>query len=85
MDLDAVWEQHWQKNLLEVAMENVKRLVSPKQFLLFYQQVVKEWPATKVAQKYDLNLAQVYMAKYRVSRLVKKEAGKLHRRMLPAP
>jgi RNA polymerase sigma factor (sigma-70 family) len=80
LDLDKVWEEHWQKNLLDAAMENVKRQVSAKQFLLFYQQVVKEWPAAKVAEKYDVNLAQVYMARYRVARLVKKEVRKLQAR-----
>jgi len=80
LDLDKVWEEHWQKNLMDAAMENVKRQVSAKQFLLFYQQVVKEWPAAKVAEKYDVSLAQVYMARYRVARLVKKEARKLQAR-----
>jgi RNA polymerase sigma-70 factor (ECF subfamily) len=77
LDLDKVWETHWQQNLLAVAMANVKRQVSAKQFLLFYQQVVNGWPAAKVAQKYNVNLSQVYMARYRVARLVKKEARKL--------
>jgi len=80
LDLDQVWEEHWQKNLLDVAMANVKRQVSARQFLLFYQQVVKEWPAAKVAEKYNVNLAQVYMARYRVARLVKKEVRKLQKK-----
>src|SRR5262249_16102622 len=80
LDLDKVWETHWQQNLLAVAMANVKRQVSAKQFLLFYQQVVNAWPAAKVAQKYNVNLSQVYMARYRVARLVKKEARKLQAR-----
>jgi RNA polymerase sigma-70 factor (ECF subfamily) len=82
LDLDKVWEEHWEKNLLDVAMANVKRQVSARQFLLFYQQVVKEWPAAKVAAKYHVNLARVYMARYRVTRLVKKEVRKLQSRNL---
>jgi RNA polymerase sigma factor (sigma-70 family) len=82
LNLDSVWDAQWEKNLLNVAMEKVKRQVSAKQFLLFYQQVVKEWPAAKVAEKYDVNLAQAYMARYRVSRLVKKEVRNLQRRSL---
>lgn len=80
LNLDTLWEEEWQKNLLGVAMDNVKRRVSAKQFLLFYQQVVKQWPAAKVAEKYNVNLAQVYMARYRVARLVKKEVRKLQRK-----
>ena len=82
LNLDAVWEEQWEKNLVEVAMDNVKRRTSPKQYLLFHQLVVKEWPASKVAGKYGVNLAQVYMAKYRVSGLIKKEVKNLKRRNL---
>jgi RNA polymerase sigma-70 factor (ECF subfamily) len=77
LQLDNVWEEQWEKNLFSVALENVKCQISPKQFLLFHEQVIKECPAPKVAQKYGLNLAQVYMARYRVSRLLKKEVRKL--------
>jgi len=82
LQLDHIWEEQWEKNLFSVAMENVKNRVSPKQFLLFQEQVLKELPAPKVAQKYDLNLAQVYMARYRVSRLLKKELRKLRQKTL---
>jgi len=63
-------------------MDNVKRQASPRQYLIFHQQVINQWPARKVAQKYDINLAQVYMAKYRISGLIKKEVRNLKRKML---
>jgi len=77
LQLDHIWEEQWEQNLLRVALENIKNRVSPKQFLLFHEQVLKEAPAPKVAKKYGLNLAQVYMARYRVSRLLKKELRRL--------
>jgi RNA polymerase sigma factor (sigma-70 family) len=80
-NLDAVWNLEWEKNLLAVAMDNVKQRVSPKQFLVFYQQTVNDWSARKVAQKYGLNLAQIYMAKYRISSLIKKEVRRLQQKM----
>jgi RNA polymerase sigma factor (sigma-70 family) len=79
LDLDVVWDEQWEKNLLEVAMQKVKKLTSPKQFLLFHQLVVREWPASKVAETFGVNLAQVYMAKYRIGGLVKREVRKLIR------
>lgn len=82
LDLDAAWNEQWERNLLAAAIANVKHQISPKQFLLFHQQVVKEWPAGKVAQKYDVSLAQVYMAKYRVSGLIKREVRRLKRRVI---
>jgi RNA polymerase sigma-70 factor (ECF subfamily) len=81
LTLDSVWNEQWEHHLLEMAMRNVKRRVSPRQFMLFHQQVVKESPAPEVARKFGVNLAQVYMAKYRVSSLLKREAGKLRRQM----
>jgi RNA polymerase sigma factor (sigma-70 family) len=77
LDLDTLWEEQWEKNLLAVATQNVKHQASPKQFLLFYQQVVKEWPAGKVAEKYGVSLARVYVAKYRITGLIKKEVRRL--------
>lgn len=78
--LDALWQEEWERNLMEVALENVKQKVSSKQFLLFHQQVVKQWSPKKIAGQYGVSLAQVYMAKYRISALVKKEIRKLEKR-----
>jgi len=78
--LEALWQEEWERNLMEVALEKVKQKVSSKQFLLFHQQVVKQWSPKKTADKYGVSLAQVYMAKYRISALVKKEIRNLERR-----
>ena len=80
--LEAIWQQEWERNLVDVALEKVKRLVSSKQFLLFYQQVFKQWPPRKVAAKYGVSLAQVYMAKYRVSGVLKREIKKLEKQIV---
>jgi len=79
LSLEAVWQEEWERNLLHVALENVKQKVASKQFLLFHQQVIKEWPPKKAAEKYGVSLAQVYMAKYRVAALVKKEVRTLEK------
>ncbi|MBI4664539.1 MAG: sigma-70 family RNA polymerase sigma factor [Verrucomicrobia bacterium] len=78
--LDALWQEEWEQNLMEVALEKVKQKVSSKQFLLFHQLVVKQWSPKKIADQYGVSLAQVYMAKYRVSALVKKEVRNLEKR-----
>ena len=79
LDLNAVWEEQWQKNLFEVALDRVKQRVSPKKYLLFYQLVVKEWPPRKVAETYRVTLAHVYVARYQVANLIKKEVKRLER------
>jgi len=80
--LDAIWQHEWERNLVDVALEKVKQLVSSKQFLLFYQQVFKQWPPRKVAAKYGVSLARVYMAKYRVAGVLKRELKKLEKQIV---
>jgi RNA polymerase sigma-70 factor (ECF subfamily) len=76
-DLEVCWEAQWQENLLRTATEKVKSQVSPKQFQMFELYVWREWPVRKVAQTLGVNTGQVYLAKHRVTRLLKKEIQKL--------
>jgi len=76
LDLDRVWEEEWQRNLLNTAIERVKRRVSDRQFQMFDLCVSKEWPVSEVRRLLHVNAAQVYLAKHRVSALIKKEIRK---------
>ena len=69
------------KSLLDAAMEKVKCQVNPKQFQMFDLYVVKKWPVLKVAQTLGVNVGQVYLAKHRISALLKREIKKLKREM----
>ena len=80
-DLDAAWEAEWERNLLDVALQNVKARVTPRQYQLFSLHVLNEMPARLVAQRLGVKLAQVYFAKYRIGRLIKKEVKRLERSM----
>ena len=77
LDLEAVWNEEWENNVLVAAAERVKRQVDPEQYQLFDFHVLKQWPAIKVARKLGVNLGQVYFAKYKISKLMKKEIKKL--------
>jgi RNA polymerase sigma factor (sigma-70 family) len=79
IDLDAVWEKEWQENLFAAAIARVKKKVDPKQFQIFDCYVRKEWPAQKVAAELRVNVGQVYLARHRVSALLKKEIKALER------
>jgi RNA polymerase sigma-70 factor (ECF subfamily) len=76
-----VWDQEWAKNLADVAIECVKKRVSAKQFQMFDLYVLKEWPVRQVAETLHTNIAQVYLAKHRVTGLIKQETQKLRKRM----
>jgi RNA polymerase sigma-70 factor (ECF subfamily) len=77
LELDSVWEEEWQKNLLDAAIERVKNLVSPKQFQIFDLYVLKDLPVREVTKLLKVNTAQVYLARHRVGSLIKQEAKRL--------
>src|SRR2546426_4058434 len=82
LDLEAVWNEEWENNVLVAAAERVKRQVDPEQYQLFDFHVLKQWPAVKVARKLGVNLGQVYFAKYKISKLMKKEIKKLDTKLV---
>ncbi len=71
--LDEVWEAEWQKNLLDRALESVKAKVSSKQFQIFDLYVLQEVPMAAITSTLNVSAGQVYLAKHRVSRLLKGE------------
>lgn len=74
------WELEWQERLAETALERVKELTSPLQFQMFHLYVVKHWPAAKVASTVNVSRGSVYLAKFRVGALLKKEVRTLKAR-----
>jgi RNA polymerase sigma-70 factor (ECF subfamily) len=82
LELDNRWNQEWQKNLMDAAIERIKNKVSPRQFKIFYLHVIKTFPARQVADTLNVSIAQVYLAKHRVGALVKKELRYLETRAI---
>lgn len=81
VDLEAVWEQEWAHALWDAAVARVKAQVAPNQFQLFDMYVTKEQPAPEVARALGVTVAQVYLAKHRISTLLKKELNQLKARL----
>jgi len=77
LDLDALWEAEWEKNLLDTAVSKVKRELEPEKYQIFDFLVNKEWPAQKVADAFGMTVNQVYIAKHRVTELIKEEIERL--------
>ncbi len=77
LELDAVWDEEWRKNLADAAIERIKQQVSSKQFQIFDLSVLKNLPVREVTKLLKVNAAQVYLARHRVSALVKKEVARL--------
>jgi len=79
LQLDAVWDEEWEKNLLDAAMERIKRRVKPEHYQIFYLSAVRRLPASRVASTIGVNVARVYLVKHRVAALIKKEVRILER------
>ena len=75
--LTRLWDVEWKKGIADVALARVKAQVSPKQYQIFDYYVVRQWDATKVQEKLNVSMAQVYLAKHRVGAVLKKELAKL--------
>lgn len=73
------WEEEWQAHLLKAAKQRVKSRVKEEQYQLFDFYVVKEWPIRRICQTLGVSAAQVYLAKHRITRLLRKEVRRLEK------
>jgi RNA polymerase sigma factor (sigma-70 family) len=78
-----IWEEEWQKNLMDAAMSRVKARVNPRHYQIFDLYVVKQWAATDVVRTMQVTIAHVYLAKQRISALIKKEVKVLEKAHAP--
>ena len=76
--LERLWDVEWKKNLADAALAKVKAQVSPKQYQIFDCYVIREWDACRVQEQLGVSMSQVYLAKHRVGKILKKELAKLN-------
>jgi len=60
-------------DLLEAAIERVKRRVKEEHYQIFDLYVVKQLSIAEVAETLGVSTAQVYLVKHRISGLIKKQ------------
>ncbi len=71
--LESLWNEEWHLVLLNMARALVKRRVGARQFRIFELYVLQQKPLKEVTRQLGVNAAQVYMAKYRITKLLQKE------------
>jgi RNA polymerase sigma factor (sigma-70 family) len=76
-----IWDEEWQNNLREVAMERVKKKVSPRDIQIFQLYAQRDWPVSKVAKTLGVSRTHIYVAKHRVVALLKKEINSLKQKL----
>jgi RNA polymerase sigma factor (sigma-70 family) len=79
LNLDAVWQAEWETNLVNAAMENLRRRIDPKRLQIFDFYVNKEWPPEKVAEHFGVSVDLVYQVKHRVTDAIREEVTRLER------
>ena len=79
IEFGAEWDTAWEKNLLTQALERIRDRIDERQFQVFDLNVMKNWPVSEVAKTLRISAARVYLAKHRVSALLKKEIARLEK------
>jgi RNA polymerase sigma-70 factor (ECF subfamily) len=82
LKLEATWNEEWERNLMEAAVERVKRKVDPKQYQAFDLCVVKAWSPARVARALKVNRGWVYLVKHRINNMIKKEIAHLQAKLI---
>ncbi|MBL9139010.1 MAG: sigma-70 family RNA polymerase sigma factor [Verrucomicrobiales bacterium] len=77
--LEGIWDEEWRKNLVDVALERVRRRASPKHYQIFHLHAIKGIGVLDVARLAGVSLANVYVTYHRVAKLVKEEVRRLER------
>jgi DNA-directed RNA polymerase specialized sigma24 family protein len=77
VDLARIWDEEWHKHLLQTALGRIKRQVHPQHYEIYHLHVLLGKPVREVTQTLGVSAGQIYLAKHRVSRLLKKEIRKL--------
>jgi len=75
--LEKLWDKEWNDQIMEIALRRVRTMVSPRQFQIFSAYVLQGWTPERIKDELGVNAAQVYLAKHRVSRILRKEMTKL--------
>ena len=75
--IEAAWKEEWRANVLQAALARVRQRVQPKHYQAFDYCVLQNLRAPAVAKMLGLNVAQVYLARHRVSQAVKRAAAEI--------
>jgi RNA polymerase sigma factor (sigma-70 family) len=79
----GMWDEEWAKNLVDAAMERVKRAVKPEHYQIFYLHSVKNLPARDISELLGVSAAKVYVVRHRVARLAKQAIKELEQQSVP--
>jgi len=77
--MEAEWDQEWERHILDTALEHTIRRVSPAQYQVYDLCVHQRKSALDVARLLEINVGRVYLARHRVSKMLRSELERLKR------
>jgi RNA polymerase sigma factor (sigma-70 family) len=73
LHLERVWDAEWAKNITDQALARVKLKVTPLKYQLFDAYVIREWSVPRIISEMGVTRTQIYLAKHRVHKMLKRE------------
>lgn len=75
--MDAGWDEEWERNLVDAAMERVRHRFKPEHYQVFHLSAVKGQPPRTVARMLRISVGQVYLIRHRLAKEVRREVERL--------
>lgn len=73
--LERLWDIEWKKNISHAALTRLKSQVSPKQYQIFDYYVLRGVEASEVQSILGVSMTQIYLAKHRLGKILKREVA----------
>jgi len=80
-ELEAIWNDEWEKHIVDAALEKVKQQSSAKHYQIFFLQAIKQIPSAKVAATLNLKVDQVYLIKHRLTKIFEESLKELETKL----
>jgi RNA polymerase sigma factor (sigma-70 family) len=69
IELEKIWAEEWEQNLIENALKKVERQASAKHYQIFYLNTIQNLPPEKVARALGIKVDQIYLIKHRLIKI----------------
>jgi RNA polymerase sigma factor (sigma-70 family) len=79
--IDAAWEAQWRATFFQTALARLRQRSNPKHYQVFDYCVLQQLRPGEVARMLGLTAAQVYLAKHRFNRALRRELAQLDREL----
>ena len=79
--LETIWNDEWEKHIVDAALEKVKQQSSGKHYQIFFLQAIKQVPPAKIAETLKVQVDQVYLIKHRLGKVFEEALKELETKL----